>query len=404
MRTLVQGIGELVTATGDTSVCGSRMEDLKTQADTAILIEDGIIQAVSPKASCIRKRVDRVIDAGGRLAIPGFVDPHTHTVFAGHREHEFIARANGKPYNGGGIVTTSEAVSACSLDKLIEGGSRFIRRMTERGSTTIEIKSGYGLSTEAELKQLRAIRALNHSEAARIVPTFLGAHAFPPDQSRSAYIESIITEMLPAVAAERLADYCDVFCDQGFYTVEEARAILRAAANAGLRPKLHADELADTGAAALAAEVGAASADHLIRANEDGLVRMRDAGVIPVLLPGTSFTLNTDYAPAKRMIELDLPVALATDFNPGTSLIYAMPTVISLAVMRLGLSAAQALTAATLNAAAALALADRVGTIEPEKAGDILLLDIDSIDQLAYFFDHDPVDTVVIGGRVVYDR
>ena len=404
MRTVVRGIGKLVTATGRRPVSGSQMEDLETQTDTAILIEDGVIQGVCSEAAQIRKRVDHVIDAGGRLAIPGFVDPHTHAVFAGHRENEFIARANGTPYTGGGILTTAEAVAACSLDALIEGGRRFVRRMIQRGSTTIEIKSGYGLSVEAELKQLYAIRALARSEAARIVPTFLGAHAFPPGRSRSSYIQSILTEMLPVVSAEHLAEYCDVFCDQGFYTIEETRAILGAAVQAGLRPKMHADELADTGAAALAAEVGAVSADHLIRANDDGLVRMREAGVIPILLPGTSFTLEADYAPAKHMIALDLPVALATDFNPGTSLIYAMPTVISLAVMRLGLSAAQALTAATLNAAAALDLADRVGTIEPGKAGDVLLLNIDSIDQLAYFFDHDPVDTVVIGGRVVYDR
>ena len=325
-------------------------------------------------------------------------------MFAGHREQEFLARVRGESYTGGGILTTAEAVSKCSHEELVAGGRRFVRRMLERGTTTLEIKSGYGLSVCAELKMLRAIDALRKSEPMRIVPTFLGAHAFPPGQSRTSYIRTIIDEMLPMVASEKLAAYCDVFCDRGFYTIEEARTILLAAAAVGMRLKLHADELADTEGAALAAELGATSADHLILANEAGLLRMQESGVIPVLLPGTSFTLNADYAPARKMIALGLPVALATDFNPGTSLMYAMPTVISLAVMRLGLSAPQALTAATLNAAAALDLAAHTGTIEEGKAGDLLLLDIDSIDQLPYFFDHNPVDTVVVGGRVVYDR
>ncbi|MBN1859516.1 imidazolonepropionase [Candidatus Bipolaricaulota bacterium] len=393
-----------MTATGTTSIPGSRMGHLQTHKHTGILIEDGIIQVVSPAVNQSRQEVDHVIDAGGRMAIPGFVDPHTHAVFSGHREQEFLARVRGEPYTGGGILTTAEAVSACSQQELVDGGRRFVHRMMERGTTTLEIKSGYGLSVDAELKQLRAIDTLRTSESVRIVPTFLGAHAFPPAQSRLAYIRSIIDQMLPAIAAEKLAVYCDVFCDQGFYTVDETRTILRAATAVGLRSKLHADELADTEGAALAAELGATSADHLIRANKAGLLRMRDAAVIPVLLPGTSFTLNTDYAPARQMIALDLPVALATDFNPGTSLMYAMPTVISLAVMRLGLSAPQALTAATLNAAAALDLAALIGTIEQGKAGDLLLLDIDSIDQIPYYFDHNPVDTVVVGGRVVYDR
>jgi len=404
MRTLIRGIGKLVTPTGTKPASGSHLESLETCTNAAVLIENGIIQTVFSDASRTNTHVDHVIDAEGRMAIPGLVDPHTHLVFAGHREKEFIARANGEPYTGGGILATAEAVARASLEELIECGRRFIREMLGRGTTTVEVKSGYGLAVEAELKQLRAIAALQKSEAARIVPTFLGAHAFPPDQSRSAYIQSIIHQMLPVVASEQLAVYCDVFCDRGFYTVDESRAILGAAGAAGLRPKLHADELADTGGAALAAEIGATSADHLICANEEGLIRMRDAGVIPVLLPGTSFTLGADYAPARRMIALDLPVALATDFNPGTSLICAMPTVISLAVMKLGMSAAQALTAATLNAAAALDLSDRVGTLEQGKVADLLLLDIDSVDQLAYFFDHNPVDTVVVGGRVVYDR
>ena len=380
------------------------MDHLAEETNTGILIQDGIIRAVSPAVSQSRQKADQVIDAGGRLAIPGFIDPHTHTVFAGHREQEFLARVRGESYTGGGILTTAEAVSKCSHEELVAGGRRFVRRMLERGTTTLEIKSGYGLSVCAELKMLRAIDALRKSEPMRIVPTFLGAHAFPPGQSRTSYIRTIIDEMLPMVASEKLAAYCDVFCDRGFYTIEEARTILLAAAAVGMRLKLHADELADTEGAALAAELGATSADHLILANEAGLLRMQESGVIPVLLPGTSVTLNAYYAPARKMIALGLPVALATDFNPGTSLMYAMPTVISLAVMRLGLSAPQALTAATLNAAAALDLAAHTGTIEEGKAGDLLLLDIDSIDQLPYFFDHNPVDTVVVGGRVVYDR
>ena len=276
--------------------------------------------------------------------------------------------------------------------------------MIENGTTTVEIKSGYGLSLESETKLLLAIRQLRKTVPIRVVATFLGAHAFPKGVRRDDYISTIITEMIPTVRRRRLAQFCDVFCDEGFFTTSETRTILRAARGAGLRLKLHADELADVGGAELAADLEATSADHLLRTSERGMLRLREAGVIPVLLPGTAFTLGSPYAPARRMVDLDLPVALATDFNPGTCLIYSMWIIIGLAVMKMGLTIEEALTAATLNAAAALELSSEVGSLEVGKRADLLILDLDNYRQIPYFFGHNPVRMVLRDGEVIHDE
>ena len=400
MRTLITGIGQLATPRGRGPVGGERMNALYVRDGVEILIEDGRISRIG--RALPRTGVEETIDARGKLALPGFVDPHTHAVFAGTREDEFLARARGARYDGGGILETAKAVRAASEEDLARNTRIYLRRMLAWGTTTAEVKSGYGLTPESEVRLLLAVRRARKSLPMRIVPTFLGAHAFPPDVRRDDYISSIITEMIPTVRRRRLAQFCDVFCDVGFYTVPEARTILRAARGAGLRLKLHADELADSGGAALAAELSATSADHLLRTTESGMVRMRDAGVIPVLLPGTAFTLGTDYAPARRMIELGLPVALGTDFNPGTCLIPSMPMVIGLAVMRMKMTVEEAITAATLNAAAALELADEVGSLEEGKSADIVLVELDNYRQLPYFFGHNPVKLVLHAGRVAH--
>ncbi len=401
MRTLITGIGQLVSPRGRGPVAGKRMNELHVRDGVDILIEDGRISRIA--RSIPASGIDREIDAAGMVALPGLVDPHTHAVFAGTREDEFLARTHGVPYDGGGIMETTRAVRETSEEELARTARDYLKRMLAAGTTTVEIKSGYGLSLEDEVKLLLAVRRVRRSVPVRIVPTFLGAHAFPPDVRRDDYISMIITEMIPTVRRRRLAQFCDVFCDKGFYTISETRTILRAARGAGLRLKLHADELAASGGAELAAELSATSADHLLRVTERGMRKLQAAGVTPVLLPGTAFSLKTEYAPARRMIELGLPVALGTDFNPGTCLISSMLIIIGLAVMRMEMTVEEAITAATLNAAAALELADEIGSLEEGKAADIILLELENYRQIPYFFGHNPVKTVICGGKVVHE-
>jgi imidazolonepropionase len=401
MDILITNIAQLATPVGRAPISGSRMNQLTVYEGVDLLIRDDRIEKIEPQISS--NLADRVIDAEGRIALPGFVDPHTHAVFAGTREEEFLARLQGVAYDEGGILSTARAVSKTDENTLVENASFRIRRMIACGTTTLEIKSGYGLSLDSEMKLLLAIRHLNRSLPIQVVPTFLGAHAFPEEMPRDDYLSSIITEMLPAVRRHQLARFCDVFCDKGFYSVAEARAVLRAARGAGLGLKIHADEMAPVGAAELAAELEATSADHLLCVTDQGMRRLKEAGVIPVLLPGTAFMLGSAYAPARRMIELGLPVALASDFNPGTCLIDSMLIIIALAVMKMGLSIEEAITAATLNAAAALDLSEEIGSLEKGKRADLMLLNLSTYRQIPYFFGHNPVCTVIAGGKVVHE-
>ncbi|MEA3238917.1 MAG: imidazolonepropionase [Candidatus Bipolaricaulota bacterium] len=402
MNTLVKDISQLVTPRGDGPVKGSLMNDISVQENVSIRIEDGMIVEIAPQVD--QHGIDLMIDADEAVVLPGLVDPHTHAVFAGTREEEYLARLQGQPYDEGGIQSTALSVAAASEKELVQQTVSRLQMILENGTTTVEIKSGYGLSLEGETKLLLAIRQLRKTVPIRVVATFLGAHAFPKGVRHSDYISTIITEMIPTVRRRRLAQFCDVFCDEGFFTVSETRTILRAARGAGLRLKLHADELADVGGAELAADLEATSADHLLCTNERGMLRMREAGVVPVLLPGTAFTLGSAYAPARRMVDLNLPVALATDFNPGTCLIYSMWIIIGLAVMKMGLTIEEALTAATLNAAAAIELSGEVGSLEVGKRADLLLLDLDNYRQIPYYFGHNPVRMVLRDGEVVHDR
>jgi len=401
MNTLITNIGQLVTPRGRAPVEGERMNDLTVHERVEMRIDGERVSQVGTTVD--QENVDLTLDAHGGVVLPGLVDPHTHVAFVGTREEEFLARLQGLPYTDGGILSSAHAVAAANEEEIVEQAGRFLRRMLACGTTTVEIKSGYGLSLEGEVKLLLAIRRLKKTMPMRIVATFLGAHAVPAEVRRDDYISTIITEMIPTVRRRRLAQFCDVFCDKGFFTVAEARTILRAARGAGLRLKLHVDELADTGGAKLAAELEATSADHLLKVGEIGMRKLKRAGVIPVLLPGTAFTLGSPYAPARRMIELGLPVALASDFNPGTCLIYSMWTVIGLAVMKMGLSVEEALTAATLNAACALEIEEEVGSLEEGKQADLVVLDLDNYHQIPYFFGHNPVRVVIHNGEVVYE-
>jgi len=401
MKTLVTNIGQLVTPSGSGPIAGQAMSDLTIREGVDLLIDEDRVARISTGID--RSGVTRLIDAGGGVVLPGLVDPHTHAVFAGTREEEFLARAQGVRYDGGGILASANAVAQTDEDGLVEHALPYLQRILESGTTTVEIKSGYGLSVDGEVSLLVAIRRIGKITPMRVIATFLGAHAFPTKVRRDDYISTIITQMIPTVRRRRLAAFCDVFCDRGFYTPTETRTILRAARGAGLRLKMHTDELSSIGGAELAAELEVTSADHLLRASEKGLKLLGQAGVIPVLLPGTAFTLDEPYAPARRMIELDLPVALATDFNPGTCLIHSMLTIIGLAVMKMGLSVEEAITAATINAACALELSEEIGSLEKGKAADLVVLDLDTYRQIPYFFGHNPVRMVIRGGQIVYE-
>lgn len=400
---LIVDIGQLVTPQGTSAVRGNQMGQLYVLEHAFVEMADGKITSLGSMADLPDSAGHEVVNAEGVVVLPGLVDPHTHAVFAGSREDEFLARCLGEPY-GKGILTSMKNVRTASEDQLYESGKKYLHEMISLGTTTAEIKSGYGLDTASELKLLRVIDKLKQDLPIEIVPTFLGAHAVPDDVEQSSYVDSVINEMIPEVSEQNLAEYCDIFCEKGFFSVEESRAVLTAGKEAGMKPKIHAEEIYNTGGAELAAELGATSADHLEQISEKGIEALRASGTIPVLLPGTAFTLNFEYPPARKMIESGLPVALGTDFNPGTCLVYSMYLIISLAVMRMKMSVEEAITACTLNSAAALDRAESTGSLEIGKRGDLVILDLENYRQIPYFVGHNIVNAVIASGAVVYER
>jgi imidazolonepropionase len=381
-----------------------------------VLCREGRIAFVGPAEE--RRRdfgelpdVERLDGQGGTL-IPGFVDPHTHLPWAGTREEEFAARLAGKTYQeiaaaGGGILSTVAATRRASREELVGNVKRRLDQMLAWGTTTAEAKSGYGLNLEDELKQLEAIRAAAAAHPVDLVPTLLAAHEVPAEyrgdvQSRKRYLDLICEEIVPAAAAAGLARFCDVFCETGVFDAAESRRVLAAGVAAGLLPRLHADEFADSGGAELAAELSALSADHLMAVSPAGIDALARSGVTAVLLPGTSFFLMKErYAPARQLVAAGVPVALATDCNPGSSHTESMPMVIWLAVLKLGLSIEESLTAATLNSACSLGLGAEVGSVEVGKRADLVLLDAPNLLHLVYHYGVNPVAAVVKAGRVV---
>jgi len=413
-RLLITGLAEVATPRGIGPLAGSEQRRVERVHGAEVLCEDGRIAFVGPAEERRRRfgeldGVERLDGAGGTL-VPGFVDPHTHLPWAGSREEEFARRLAGATYQeiaaaGGGILSTVAATRAASEEELVGLVRRRMDRMLACGTTTAEAKSGYGLTLDDELKQLRAIRAAAEGHPVDLVPTLLAAHEVPPEHraERERYVELVCEEIVPAAAEAGLARFCDVFCEQGVFTADESRRVLAAGARHGLAPRLHADEFEDSGGAELAAELGALSADHLIAVSDAGIEALARAGVTAVLLPGTSFFLMKHrWAPARRLVEAGVPVALATDCNPGSSYTESMPTVFTLAVFELGLSIEEALAAATLNAAACLGLGAEVGSVEEGKRADLVLLDAPNLLHLAYHYGVDPVATVVKAGRVVY--
>lgn len=413
---LVVHASELVTIAGkgEKPVTGKALEDLGILSDGAVAAKNGRIVAVGKTDEIAREypptSETQVVDATGKTVIPGFVDPHTHLVYSGSREHEFGKKLAGVPYleilaAGGGILSTVRATRSAGEEELLAQSRRRIRTMIAHGTTTVEAKSGYGLTLADEMKQLRVARTLAQTEPINLISTFMAAHALPPEyrENREGYVRLIIDEMLPAVRCEGLAEFCDVFFEHGVFDADETRRILLAACEAGMRPKVHADEITDLGGAALAAELGAVSADHLLKAGDAGLRAMASSGTVAVLLPGTAFSLMVgEYARARDMIALGVPVALATDCNPGSSPTESMPMVLNLAAFQMRMTPSEALIAATLNAAHAVGRAAAAGSIEPGKQADMAVLDVPNHQHLFYHYGTNPVQTTIHAGRVVH--
>jgi imidazolonepropionase len=403
------------------TLAGPRRPRVGAELRQLSIIEDGALFVRGDRIEIAdrRREVERlingdceVIDAGRRVVMPGFVDAHTHPVFAGLRANEFEQRAGGATYReiaarGGGIRSTVRATRNASLSDLIKASKRYSEWFLRGGTTTIEAKSGYGLTIEDELKMLRAIRQLNVETPLRYVPTFLGAHDIPSEyrSRRATYVSLVINEMLPRVVEEKLAEYCDVFCEAGVFTNDETRQILSAARGQGLGLRVHADQLSLSGGARLAAELNAATADHLEHTDAAGIAALKAAKVQPVLLPGSVYALGSrQYPPAREMIEAGLGIVLATDFNPGSSPTPSIPMILSLACTQMKMTPAEAVTAATINAAYSLRRGDEIGSLEKGKRADFVIHDCEDYRELAYFFGVEHARQVYASGNLVFDR
>jgi imidazolonepropionase len=388
---------------------GNELSELGVVCNGGMLIREGRIERVGPSDE-IEKNMGgaEIVDARGRVVMPGFVDAHTHLIFAGNRLDDFERRSRGETYEqvakaGGGIWSTVERTREASETDLLTQAKKHANWFLRCGTTTVEAKSGYGLTVEDELKILRVLRQLNEEVPLEIVPTFLGAHAVPRKPSPDDYLELVITEMLPRVTAERLAEFCDVFCERGYFDIDRSRKILSAAKKVGLSLRGHVDQLTNSGGAKLMAEMGATTADHLEQTDAEGIAALKDANVQPVLLPGSVYALgSTRYPRAREMIEAGLAVVLATDFNPGSSPTPSMPMVLSLACTQMKMSPAEAITASTVNAAYTLNRGDKIGSLEPGKLANFVIFDCQDYRELAYWFGMPQTHAVYVkGGRVL---
>lgn len=391
---------------------GPEAQDLSLIKDGAIVVKNGIIKDIGTSSEILAKydkeEVGEYFDAEGRAILPGFVDPHTHAVFIGTREKEFKMRLEGKSYleilkAGGGILSTTKMVKEASLTSLVDTLKKRIDIFYEWGTTTLEIKSGYGLSYDDEIKQLEALKVVNDEGYADIVPTFLGAHAIPVEykNNKEAYIDIIVNEMIPEIAKRGLARFIDVFCETGVYTPEETRLILKRGIEYGLKAKMHADEIDAIGCTELAGEIGVVSCDHLLKITDAGMRAMKKGNTIAVLLPGTAFSLRETYAPAKRIIDNGIPIAVATDCNPGSSYTESMPMIITLSVLEMGISPEMAITSATLNAAYAVGVGDKVGSLDIGKKADFIVLKEDSYLFIPYHYGVNPIFATYKNGKRV---
>lgn len=409
MSNLIIINARIITPIGKRALKGSEMNHLQIIEHGTIEITDGIITYVGANRQDLPAGY-AVVDAGGNVVLPGFIDSHTHLIFGGYRPEEFMWRMRGDSYmsimeRGGGIVNTMRATREATPDELKRKAEWYIDVMSRMGVTTVEGKSGYGLDKETELKQLEVMRQLNADPNRKvdIATTFLGAHALPPEYSGRSdeYIDFIINEMLPLVKERKLAENCDIFCEKGVFTVEQSRRLLTAAQAMGFGAKIHADEIVSFGGAELAGEIKALSADHLLHASDEGIRAMRDNDVVATLLPLTAFTLREPYARGREMIDAGCAVALATDLNPGSCCSGSIPLTFALACIYMHLTVEEAITAMTLNGAAAIGRAHCTGSIEPGKAGDVVMLDSNTHYMLPYYTGMNSVKMTVKAGKIV---
>jgi imidazolonepropionase len=400
---IIKNSTQLVTCSGFSAKRGRAMSDLGVIENGTVVVTDGIISYVGRLP--YEKAVDHpenyeIIDASGKAILPGFIDSHTHLVFGGYREEEFAWRMRGDSYmsimnRGGGIYNTVNATREASFEELKSAAKNRLDKMLAMGVTTVEAKSGYGLDKETELKQLRVLKELNAEHPVDIVSTYLGAHAVPKGYSESDYIDFMLKEVLPVVREENLAECCDIFCEKGVFSMEESRRFLLTAKDMGFKLKIHADEIVTTGGAELAAELNALSADHLLQASDKGIEALANSLTVATLLPCTAFSLKEDYAKGRQMIDSGCAVALATDYNPGSSFTSSIPLTIALACIYMKLSPEEAVTGLTINAAAALGKADSIGSIDVGKKGNMIILEYPSYKFLPYHVGMNCVERVL---------
>jgi imidazolonepropionase len=416
---IIKNAAELVTCSGFKAKKGKDMDALQIISDGAVVIKEGKIAAVGKTKDIVKQYAKPgadlsdfdMIDARDTAVLPGFVDSHTHFVFDGFRADEFSWRLRGDSYmeimqRGGGIVNTVRATRKAAKEELIQSGIRRLDSMLSFGVTTAEGKSGYGLDRETEIKQLEVMAYLDQAHYVDVVPTFLGAHAVPEEYKgkTEAFIDFMANEVMAEVAERRLAEFCDIFCEKNVFSVDQSRRLLARAKDLGLQIKLHADEIVQMGGAELAAELGAVSADHLLQASDRGITDLAKAGVVATLLPATAFSLREPYAPGRKMIDRNCAVALATDFNPGSCFTESIPLVFALATLYMNISAEEAVSALTINAAAALNRADKIGSIDAGKNGDLIILEFPSYKYIPYHIGVSTVKKVIKKGNLVFDK
>ncbi|MBQ9949609.1 MAG: imidazolonepropionase [Clostridia bacterium] len=404
MKTLIKNIGCIATVRGNAAKSGKAQGDVTFTENAWILCEDGKITDIGTgDAPC---GAVNTVDAEGNLLTAGLVDSHTHLVFGGWRENELAMKLHGVEYldilrQGGGILSTVKFTRAASEDELTEKTRDILSEMLALGTTTCEAKSGYGLSVEAELKQLRVVKKLNETQSVELVSTFMAAHAVPPEYkgNKSGYVDEIVNNMLPEI--KDLAEFCDVFCETAVFDAQDSKRILEAAQRMGLGAKIHADEIDPIGGSELAGEIGAISAEHLIACRESGIRSMAKGGTVAVCLPCTSFYLGKGFAPARDMIEAGVPVAIASDFNPGSTPNLSLQLAMNMGCYKYRMTPEEVLTAVTLNAAAAIGRADKIGTVEVGKQADFVIWDAPNLNRVFYRYGHNQVKTVIKHGEVI---
>lgn len=413
---IIKSIGQLLTLAGEAPKKGREMSNLSIVENAAIASKNGRIISVGEESKVLSEinllKDAKEINADNKVVTPGLIDCHTHLVFSGSREEEFYLRLKGENYlkilrGGGGILSTVDAVRKASFEDLYNNGIKILNDILSFGTTTAEIKSGYGLSTKDEIKILKVIKKLDKEHPIDIIPTFLGAHAFPKEYKNKEedYVNLIIEEMLPAVKGKNLAKFCDVFCGRGVFNLEQSERILDAAKNLGFKLKIHADQLSYDGGAELASKMDAISASHLEYISDEGIANMKQKGIIGELLPGSVFFMGkTNYAPARKMINNDVPLTLATNYNPGTCTIKSLPIIMTLACIYMGMSAEEVITATTINAACALDLQSDVGSLEISKKSDMVIWDVNNYKQISYFLGLNLVEKVIKNGIIVFEK